>query len=322
VKIITPKVRPVVNDRAPTKEELRTILSYLRPWMVSTSLILESSGMRVGTLSQLRMMHVDFETDPEIAILDVPPEANKAGVGYFTCISPEARKALERHIEQRKQPRVKYGEGGRIDVPGEVIGPESPLISAKKRDGNAPPSSMRDSWNAALRNAGLDMKSGGYFVLHLHTLRKFFRSQVDGILTKSIREAFMGHITTEYLDASYLRIPTDKLLMEYRKAVPALTVFEDTQTDEFQKKQLLRQASILLPEDKLAMLREILARTKNIDEAVEKFKGLVGEQKTNGNGSVKVVNSEEEMLEKLNDGWELLRELNGGDRFLLKAPSF
>ena len=87
-----------------------------------------------------------------------------------------------------------------------------------------------------------------------------------------------------------------------------MTVFEDTQTDEFQKKQLLRQASILLPEDKLAMLREILARTKNIDEAVEKFKGLVGEQKTNGNGSVKVVNSEEEMLDKLNEGWELLRE--------------
>ena len=323
VKVITPKVRPVVNDRAPTKEELRTILSYLRPWMVSTSLILESSGMRVGTLSQLKMKHVNFETDPEIAILEVPPEANKAGIGYFTAISPEARRALERHIEQRTQPKVKYGEGGRVDVPGEIIGPESPLIAAKKREGHAPPSSMRDSWNTALRNAGLDMKSGGYFVLHIHTLRKFFRSQVDGILTKSIREAFMGHITTEYLDSSYLRIPTDKLLLEYRKAVPALTVFEDTQTDEFQKKQLLRQASILLPEDKLAMLREILARTKNIDQAVEKFKELT-EQKANGNGngSIKVVDGEEKMLEHLNEGWELLRELNGGDRYLLKAPPF
>ena len=50
--------------------------------MVSTALILESSGMRVGTLSQLKMKHIDFKTDPEIAILKVPPEANKAGVGY------------------------------------------------------------------------------------------------------------------------------------------------------------------------------------------------------------------------------------------------
>ncbi len=311
IKIVTPKVRPVVQDRAPTKEELRMILSYLRPWMVPTALILEASGMRVGTLSQLKMRHVNFGADPEIAVIEVPPEANKTtGVGFFTCITPEARRALEAYIEQRRKR-------------GEDVGPDSPLIKGRMSDGGAPPSSVRDGWNKALNNAGLNKKTGqrlkdgklvgGYYELHVHTLRKFFRSQVEGILTKSIREAFMGHITTEYLDRNYLRIPEERLIVEYRKAVPVLTIYEDVQSDEYQKKQLLRQAALLLSPEKLAALKNIMASEMNLDKVVNEYRKMMLQP---DNGTYEVVTGEETLLKRLSEGYKLEKELNG-DKYLV-----
>ncbi|MDI6904758.1 MAG: hypothetical protein QMD13_04630 [Candidatus Bathyarchaeia archaeon] len=53
---------------------------------------------------------------------------------------------------------------------------------------------------------------------------------------------------------------------------------EDVQSEEFQKKQLLRQAALILPEEKLRTLRDILARAKNVDEAVQEFRRFQDEQ--------------------------------------------
>ena len=107
---------------------------------------------------------------------------------------------------------------------------------------------------------------------------------------------------------------------------------EDTTSEEYQKRQIIRQASLLLASEKLKLLEEILARSRNLDEGVTQFRKLMiepavnipheeslrklGEQ-PNVNEVHKIVESEEEMLRLLNEGWELVRELNG-DRFLMK----
>lgn len=330
-KVVIPKARGVVSDRAPSKQELRKVLSYGRPWMVPGTLILTSSGMRVGTLLKLKLKHVDLESYEDLAIVEVPPEASKTtGVGYFTAINLEAKNALNQYLVYRRSPKKRKIGENTITVPGEVLTPESPLIVAPNAGGHMLYEVYRRTWTNALEYAGLDEKSGakivdgeevgGHNVLHLHTLRKYFRSSVEGILTKSIREALMGHLTTEYLDQSYLRIPEEKLVSEYRKAAGALTVFEDTQSEDYQKKQILLSAAMLLPEDKLAMLKEILARTTTTDEAIAKFRELRMPTTPTNNGTVKVVHGEEEMIALVSQGWELLKEING-DRYLMKQSN-
>jgi integrase len=299
--VVLPKGRPVVSDRAPTKTELRLIMSYSPIWIIPTILILVSSGMRIGGLIRLRLKHLNLDSFPDIAILEVPPEAAKGGIGYFTCITPEAREAVKKHFSQREKN-------------GEKLGPESPLIKAPMADGNTTYDSVAQAWRRCLRRAGLDEKSRGTYVLHLHTLRKFFRSQVEGILTKSIREALMGHVSGEYLDRNYLRIPEQKMAEWYRKAVPALTVYEDVQSEEYQRKQLLRQAALLLPAHKLEMLKNIMENESNLDEVVREYQKMTLQP---NNGTYEIVTGEEEMLRLLSEGYELEKELNG-DKYLLK----
>ena len=300
-KVVLPTVRPVVNDRAPTKKELRLIMSYAPTWIIPTMLVLASSGMRIGSLIKLRLKHLNLDAFSDIAILEVPPKAAKGGIGYFTCITFEAREALEKHFSQRVEN-------------GEILGPESPLIKAPMAKGNTTYDSVAIAWNRCLKRAGLNEKSGGTHILHLHTLRKFFRSQVEGAITKSIREALMGHTSGEYLDRNYLRIPEQEMAEWYRKAVPSLTVYEDVQSEEFQRKQLLRHAALVLPPDKMEMLKSIMEDEDDIDTAIEEWRKLT---KQPNNETYKIVSGEEELLNLLSEGYKLEKELNG-DKYLVR----
>ena len=297
-RIVVPRVRPVVSDRAPTKAELRLIIAYLPRWMLPVIEILASSGMRVGSLVELKMKHLNLNSFPDVAILEVPPTATKGGIGYFTAITSEAREALEKSLERRLEK-------------GEELGPESSLLKSPFNEGITYPA-IRGAWVRALHGAGLTEKSRGTYVLHLHTLRKFFRSQVEGILTKSIREALMGHLTAEYLDRNYLRIPEERLAMEYRKTLPALTIFEDVLSEEFQKKQFLLTARTMFP-DKAEMIEKILARHRTVERASPEIQKLFSPN----DREAKTASSEEEMVELVSQGWDLVKELNGG-RYLLK----
>lgn len=299
--IIIPRVRPVVSDRAPTKTELRLLTSYGRSWMLPTTLTLASSGMRVGSLIKLRLKHLNLESFPDIAIIEVPPGATKGGIGYYTAITPEAREALVKSLERRREK-------------GEDLGPESPLLKSPNNDGITYVA-VRHAWVKMLKGAGLIEKSHGTYVLHIHTLRKFFRSQVEGALTKSIREALMGHLTAEYLDRNYLRIPEDTLALEYRKTIPALTVFEDVMSEEYQKKQLLMSVRLMFP-DKADLIAEILARYRTVEEATPEIQELINPPETNDR-EARTVSSEEQMVKLVSQGWDLITELNGGS-YLLK----
>lgn len=139
-----------------------------------------------------------------------------------------------------------------------------------------------------------------------------------------------GHLIAEYLDQSYLRVPPIRLVQEYRRAIPALTIFEDLTSEDYQKRQLLRQAALLLPQDKMRLLQELLARSQNLDEAVDEFRKLRADSisvppenrlrklsENLNNGPHLIVSDEDKMLRLLDAGWELVRELSG-DRFLMK----
>ena len=64
-------------------------------------------------------------------------------------------------------------------------------------------------------------KMTGRRTLHLHSLRKFFRSYVG--LDSDLTHALMGH--KGYLDREYKRIPLEEIAKAYKKAMVNVSVY-------------------------------------------------------------------------------------------------
>jgi len=72
-------------------------------------------------------------------------------------------------------------------------------------------------------------------------------------------------------------------------------------------------------EPELKRLGEVLARAKDVDEAIKEFKRFKDKPKTmhNGNGKYLVARSEKELIKRLHDGWKLVQPLNH-EKYLLQ----
>ena len=73
--------------------------------------------------------------------------------------------------------------------------------------------------------------------------------------------------------------------------------------------------------DELKRLEDVLARAKDVDEAIKEFRRFSDDAKptSNGNGKYQVAKGEAELMQRLSDCWSLVQSLNE-DRFLLQKP--
>jgi len=238
------------EDRAPTPKELRTIIScgsQLKD-RVGT-LILASSGLRIGTLLGLKWGDVDLDY-PDVARITVKraqgrkfsKRSRRGGQTkmYVTWITPEAKEALVDYVHIR-------------EVSGETITPDSPLIMG--RQGHMTVSGYEKRWYNMLAKAGLDQKSHSQYVLHLHVLRKYFRTHCIGV-DSAFREHWMGH-KGGYLDESYFKAEERRHLEEYRKAIPHLSVYS-RELEELRQEMQFKSENL---EDKMKGIRAIVNNT-------------------------------------------------------------
>jgi hypothetical protein len=140
----------------------------------------------------------------------------------------------------------------------------------------------------------------------------------------------MGH-KSGYLDESYFRAEEQEHLAQYRLAVPHLSVYS-TAADEknLRKKMLIDFARLQgTPDEELRKLDEILARAKDVDEGIREFRRFKEEREEepkktkartayDGNGKYLVAHSEDEMIQKLHEGYTLVQSLNA-DKYLLET---
>ena len=114
IKGCIPKVNHVADDRPPTIEEIRKLLSVCDLRMRAVVLIMASSGVRAGAFSDLKMKHLQRYKieNTEIGSLRIYASSTEK---YTTFISPEALEALDAYLDSRKRA-------------GEKLSPESPLI--------------------------------------------------------------------------------------------------------------------------------------------------------------------------------------------------
>ena len=144
-----------------TKEELRKLMSAAN---LKMKVIIEkaaSSGIWIGTLIGLKVEDLDFEADEKVALIKVRPELSETNIRSWALISNKARSFQEQYIETYK---IKSG----WTFPARGGGPMTY-------------NSVQHRWGRLLRKTGLKMKSRNMHVLHLHTLRRWFRTRLERI---------------------------------------------------------------------------------------------------------------------------------------------
>jgi site-specific recombinase XerD len=193
--------RTVKRDRAPKPEELQRVINIadLRERVIVSMLAL--GGFREGTLVKLKYRHVRDDLEKGILPLHVHIEAAITKGKYHdydTFIGKEAAAYLQEYIEIR---RLGSPDG---KIPPEILTDESPLIrnensSEPKRIGGKQIYKLVHNlyFKAGLLKPGY----GGSYTLKVHSIRKYFKTQLLalGVQTDYV-DYMMGHTIDVYHD--------------------------------------------------------------------------------------------------------------------------
>ncbi len=203
-------------ENTPSNEQIKRVIEYMPIHGKAMTLILASSGMRVGSLVQLRFEDVDLDLEP--VRIRIRAEYTKSKRKRITFISPEAKDALLEWLKYRPQ----------------YIETANARSRLHKREGDLeeifPFTSINFNyiWRNALDKANLKRVDSrtNRATLHPHGLRKFFRLVV-GRHGQDEAEALMGHQTG--LNAVYAKFTGEmgerRLREIYLEALPELSIY-------------------------------------------------------------------------------------------------
>jgi len=193
-----PRVYTKYYDRAPTPEELSKLIDIadLREKVVISMLAL--GGFRIGTLAKLKYRHVKRDLEGNVVPLHIHVEADIVKgkfADYDTFVGEEAVHYLKLYLDSRRK--------GTEDIPPEDITDESPLIRARSRKvAPVTKTQLCEVLHKLFVKAGIaSVKSGRWYDVRVHSLRKYFRTQMAaaGVPTEYI-EYMMGHKISTYHD--------------------------------------------------------------------------------------------------------------------------
>jgi len=126
-------------------------------------------------------------------------------------------------------------------------------------------------FNTACDKAGLGVRDNGTGrrVLHLHSLRKFFRAKIG--LDLDTTHALMGH--AEYSDDAYLRLEeAGEIAKAYLEAMPNVSVYQI-------ENQELREQTSAMEQENIELKRRIESteqRLSALERMIAEIKELVG----------------------------------------------
>jgi len=231
-RINWPRIRRWYASESPKPEEVAKMID-LAPTLRDKAIIaiLVTSGLRIGTLLQLKYKHVmeDLEANRIPCMIRVDADITKGKYApYITFMNEEAVYYLKLYFDERRR--------GSKYIPPENITPETPLFVTRRR--NPEPlnyQAFREMFKRIIRKMNVD-KRGHRYRYSIHSLRKFFKTQmlargVEGALV----DFWMGHVTDAYtrfrdMDVDWMR----------NKYLSANLRIREAKTDERQLKELLK----------------------------------------------------------------------------------
>jgi len=208
---------PITKDKALTFKEIKEVLTNANMIDRSFFMVLATSGMRIGELTQIQMEDIDFDKSPHA--IHIKAIYTKKQRARTTFMSDEAYEYFEAYLLQRDKylkkalKRAKQLKKPKAEVDDTVFPLETQTFAKH--------------WIALLKKSGYDEKSEGRFVYHAHTLRKsfrnnFVRSTVERV--NDIKNLLMGH--EGYMDVNYLRGNFDELRKAYDDSQSHLYIFK------------------------------------------------------------------------------------------------
>jgi len=313
------RVRAETQDRKPSNAELRRILNFANIKLRSIALFLASSGARIGETLQLKVTDFDLDADPPKAI--IRSEYTKGGVGGRTVyFSYEARDAIRDWLKVKDKTSKRLTGGTFKD---ERMFPW----------GNY---NTRFMWNEACDKAGLGMKDSktGRRVYHLHSLRKYFRTNMG--LELDVLHAILGHVG--YLDDAYLRLEEKgEIAKAYLLAMKNVSIYTAPTSRKEEVRRALAMQGLTLKDVMEALGEEMYAGGEGIgggvsrrlpidedyiasleDAEIGKYalkalkRKLLGETRPNGGRSSQKIITEAELETYLAQGWLYVNSLNNG----------
>ncbi len=226
------------KDRAPKPEELAHLLDIanLRDKVIVTCLAL--GAFREETLSKLQYRHVkeDLEANRTPIHVHIEAEITKGKYhDYDTFLGAEAAMYLKLYMEQRR-----LGSADKRRPPEELTN-ESPLIRDETRHNPRPigGKQIRKAVHHLYIQAGLlKQRNGRMYDLRVHSLRKYFKTQLLALGVQSdYVDYMMGHTVDTYHDIQSIGI--DKLRNVY--ASSGLCITKKTQTNKVEAlKEIIR----------------------------------------------------------------------------------
>jgi hypothetical protein len=265
IKNTLPKGRRHANDRAPTREEIQTIIEYpdrrIKPLVLTEC----SSGIRVGAWKYLKWKHVEpIKRDDKIVAAKITVYAGEYEQ-YFSFMTPEAFQALQEWMDYRKKCGEEInGESWLMRTLWDTATPafNSKINSPKKISQSAIRGLMERALKAQHLRAGLDLKTTRRYEFKAHHgFRKFFQTNADLKMKSLYVEMLMGHDIG--LAASYSKPKVDELLEEYLKAVDSLTI---------DKERLLSRTAVeKVSENQQMLLVQMESKDKEIQELKEQL---------------------------------------------------
>jgi site-specific recombinase XerD len=208
------KKRVVYKDRAPKPEELSKLLDIAALREKVTITCLATGGFREDTFSKLKYRHVKEDLENNVIPIHVHVEAEITKGKYHdydTFLGAEASFFLKQYIEQRK-----HGSPDKRHPPETLID-ESPLIrdetkhAVKDVSGKQIRKMVHDLY---VRAGLLKQRNGRMYDLRVHSLRKYFKTQLLALgVQPDYVDYMMGHTVDTYHDIQSIGI--DKLRNVY-----------------------------------------------------------------------------------------------------------
>lgn len=270
------------------RETMQSILSHMDAKGRAFVLVLASSGMRIGELLQILLSDVRLDKSP--AEINIRGEYTKTGVQRFCFISSEAAEAVREWLKVRGE-YIETAAGKNAGLVATGHGKARPAVD----DGRLFPFSQRTAgtiWNGAVTRAGLHGRDPGTdrHTLHIHMLRKFFRSQLGLKCPADVVEALMGH--EGYLTGAYRRFTRAQMAELYSRAEHMITVSGTGGIDSLAEKiGTLEEQNKVLQENltnqkfenldlkaRLAHLEAVMATMMAIDQRTDRLE-LVSSRK-------------------------------------------
>jgi len=275
--------------------------------------MLYTTGLRVSTLRALKVGDVIEELNKGLSIIKIPvypemknniPEACKGGIPYYTFASLEAVEALKEYLDERLKEYGSLNSEEPLFCSDTTNLPKEVRVKTPKRSKDVTPHCLRKAFESALRNNGLDIKD---------------------------QEFLMGHILPGSQDAYYDHSKVEDLRIKYAR----INFFKKAEIDKIEMvKAFARTLGIENIEIKIQKMREKMPEIDEM-EALGKIMReelgikpletrMVKHKKKEADCNIKPYKSkiaeEEELVNYIEDGWEIVRELRDG-KFLIRKQN-